>query len=186
MSKIALFDMDGTLADYDGALLRDLNKIRSPHEPKIEDAHVDLPYIEARRHMISSQIGWWLNLKPFKLGFDVYHMCKALGYEVSILTKGPRSKYNAWSEKIEWCHKHLGKDEIDGVTITHNKGLVYGNVLVDDYPEYIEQWLKHRPRGLVIMPAHKFNENFQHKNVIRYDGLNFDEVHETLRIQFER
>lgn len=31
--KIALFDLDGTLADYDGQLLKDLQHIASPHEP---------------------------------------------------------------------------------------------------------------------------------------------------------
>jgi len=56
------------------------------------------------------------------------------------------------------------------ITMTGNKGLVYGKILVDDFPPYIEAWLKHRPRGLVIMPAHRWNEKFQHPNVLRYDG----------------
>ena len=35
---------------------------------------------------------------------------------------------------------------------------------------YTESWLKHRKRGLVIMPANKSNEGYNHSNVIRYDG----------------
>jgi hypothetical protein len=62
------------------------------------------------------------------------------------------------------------------VTITHDKGLVYGAVLVDDWPDYILKWLEHRPRGLVIMPAHDHNAGFTHHNVVRYDGTNIDEV----------
>lgn len=190
--KIALFDMDGTLADYDGQLLKDLNKLRSPFEPEILDVHFDTneypnyAWVEERRHVITNQFGWFLGLEKFSLGFHVFDICKALGYNISILTKGPRSKYAAWTEKLQWCHEHIGKDEIDGVTICHDKGLVYGNVLVDDYPEYIESWLKFRKRGLVIMPAHNFNEDFKHPNVVRYDGTNTAEVTIRLKEQFDR
>jgi len=183
--KIALFDMDGTLADYDGQLLKDLQKIASPIEPSIDgfDIHKGGGYLEARRHMITSQVGWWLKLKKFQLGFDIIELCKSIGYEIVVLTKGPSTKYNAWSEKVEWCNKYL-KEYIKGVTITNDKGLVYGKVLVDDFPDYIISWLNHRPRGLVIMPAHPFNESFKHPNVVRYDGTNIEEVKERLLKQF--
>jgi 5'-nucleotidase len=186
--KIALFDMDGTLADYDGQLLKDLNKIRSPYEPEITNTHFDdnPDWVEQRRHVITNQTGWFLNLPKFELGFDILEQCGYLGYKISILTKGPRSKYAAWTEKLQWVHEHVGKDEIDGVTICHDKSLVYGNVLCDDYPEYIEGWLKHRPRGLVIMPAHEFNKDFKHPNVVRYDGTNMNEVTIRLVEQFKR
>tara|TARA_Y100000310_G_C20512920_1_gene729762 strand:+ start:436 stop:588 length:153 start_codon:yes stop_codon:yes gene_type:complete len=48
------------------------------------------------------------------------------------------------------------------MTITEDKGIVYGKVLVDDYPCYIKRWLENRPRGLVIMPAHSYNRDFEH------------------------
>ena len=187
LRKIALFDMDGTLADYDGQLIRDLKKIASPNEPPIDEVgmHTAGGYIEARRHMITSQVGWWLKLKRFELGFDIIEECKKIGYEIVVLTKGPSTKYSAWSEKVEWCNKHL-KEYIKGVTITNDKGLVYGKVLVDDFPAYIEAWLKHRPRGLVIMPAHAHNKNYTNPNVIRYDGTNLDEVIKRLTHQFNK
>ena len=185
---IALFDMDGTLADYDSQLLYDLKRIASPGEPSIDitKIHYDTGgYIEARRHIITSQTGWWLNLKKFQLGFDILDLCKKIGFNVVICTKGPSTKFSAWSEKVEWCNKHL-KDRIQGVTITNDKSMVYGKVLVDDYPDYILAWLKHRPRSLVIMPAHDFNNGFSHPNVIRYDGTNAVEVEERLRFHFNR
>lgn len=187
-SKVALFDLDGTLADYDGQLLKDLKKIASPHEPPIDgvkDIHRVGGYIEDRRHMITSQVGWWLNLKKFQLGFDILELCKKIGFDNVVLTKGPSTKFSAWSEKVEWSNKHL-KDYVKGVTITNDKGLIYGWVLVDDYPDYIKSWLKHRPRGLVIMPAHLYNEDYKHPNVIRYDGTNIEEVKKRLESQFNR
>lgn len=182
---IALIDLDGTLAGYDDALRRDLNLIRSPGEPLItpETNVFELPpYIEARRQMITNQVGWWLRLKKFKLGWDILHEIARLDFKISILTKGPSTKFSAWSEKVQWCNQNLTDYRIDGVTITHDKSLVYGKVLVDDYPDYITAWLRNRPRGLVIMPAHPHNKDFKHKQVIRYDGTNLDQVIIALKI----
>lgn len=171
---IALFDLDGTLADYDKALREDLEKIRSPGEPPLpNDLFHAEPYVEARRHMITSQVGWWRKLERFQLGWDILKELRGQGYDISVLTKGPSRKSNAWSEKIEWCADHLPDT---GVTITHNKGLIYGKVLVDDFPEYVLAWLYHRPRGRVIMPAQPCNINFKHPQVVRYDGTNIEEV----------
>lgn len=173
--KVALVDMDGTLVAYDEKLQEDLKLIAGPNDPPLDPSNYELPaYLEARRHMITSQTGWWLKLKKFKLGWDVLDLLRNRDWRIVVLTKGPSSKPSAWSEKMEWCSINL--PDIEGVTITHDKGLVYGKVLVDDFPDYILRWLKWRPRGLVIMPAHPHNENFHHPNVVRYNGTNLDEV----------
>ena len=83
------------------------------------------------------------------------------------MTKAPGSVPVAWTQKAEWIDKTLPKIPI---TMTGDKGLVYGKILVDDFPPYIEAWLKHQPRGLVIMPAHRWNKDFKHPNILRYDG----------------
>jgi len=72
------------------------------------------------------------------------------------------------------------------VTLTEDKGLVYGKVLVDDWPPYIERWLTWRPRGLVIMPARRWNATFTHPQVLRYefgrnDGIIYLMLSERLR-----
>lgn len=182
-NMIALFDLDGTLVDYDGQLLQDLRRLASEYEPP-PVLYADIPYLEARRHVITSQVGWWLKLEKFQLGWDVLDIAKEIGYLIVVLTKGPSSKHTAWAEKVEWCNQHLA-DYMDGVTITHDKGLVYGAVLVDDWPEYITKWLAHRPRGLVIMPAHDHNAGFTHPNVVRYDGANIDEVRTRMTTRFK-
>jgi hypothetical protein len=170
--NICLFDLDGTLCDYDKSLIEKLNTIRNPAN---EGLITILPrdnsqFMRARMNLIRSSAEWWANLPKLKLGFDIWEIAERLGYRKMILTAGPKRNPNAWAGKKMWIDKNLGED-VD-VTITRDKGLVYGRVLVDDWPEYISRWLAWRPRGLVIMPASPHNELFTHPQVIRYDGKN--------------
>ena len=179
MSKsenIALFDMDGTICDYDRGLFEGLEKLRAPEEliyrHSIRD---DSPeYIRNRADLIRASESWWENLPRLQLGWNILEIAKKLDYRIMILTQGPRKNPASWSGKKKWIDKNLGQ-EVD-ITITRDKGLVYGKVLVDDYPKYIERWLQWRERGLVIMPANESNKYFNQKQVIRYDGTNLEEV----------
>jgi len=175
---VAYFDMDGTLADYDGAMWKSLEELRCPHEQPWSDRRGMEPgYIKARMKLIKSHGSWWANLPRFQLGWDVLAIAQELDFRIMILTQGPRRNPVAWSHKVEWCMKHLPDIEI---CITRDKGLSYGRVLVDDFPEYVDRWLQWRPRGVAIMPAHDYNEGYSHPNCLRYDGGNIDEVKESL------
>jgi 5'-nucleotidase len=190
--KIALIDLDGTVADYDTALQAGMLSIQAPGEPAYADRHTggtEPPYAEARRKLIQRQTGFWRDLRPLPLGFEVVEELRTLGFELHVLTKGPKTTPNAWSEKVEWCAEHLPDAT---VTITGDKSLVYGRVLVDDYPPYFLRWLDVRPRGLVVCVAHPWNEAFApgganaHPNVLRYDGENRAVLRQRLARAFER
>lgn len=169
---VAHFDLDGSLADYVQALIRDLEAIRSPGEEAITDENIwtmdHLPHVSARMRLIKSQPDWWFNLAPMEAGLAVLDLCDRCGFNIAILTKGPEKHHQAWAEKLRWVQKYVGKS---GMTITLNKGRVYGKILYDDFPEYMESWLKYRPRGLGIMPVNKGNANFKHPNVVMYHGV---------------
>jgi hypothetical protein len=177
-TDIALFDMDGSLADYDGALVRDLEPLRAPDEPQMTRETLwrtdRQNHIQARMRLIMSQRGWWLNLAPIPMGMEVLALCTRLGFDIHVLTKGPKRYAQAWDEKVRWCQQHIGPD-VD-VHITSDKGMVYGKILYDDYPDYMLRWLRHRPRGLGIMPVTVQNRDFEHPNVVRWDGTNLEEL----------
>jgi len=179
--NVFLWDMDGSLADYEGALVRDLNRLRSPQESEVRRGTLwDLEkfdHIKARMDMIKSMPGWWLNLEPLLKGFAVYKIAKEIGFRNQVLTKGPHNRSQAWKEKVEWCAKHLSDADICIVSKSGDapqKAGVYGKVLYDDFPEYVEGWLIHRPRGLAIMPVKKDDPRkhpvYSHPNVICWDG----------------
>lgn len=185
IEDVALFDLDGTLCDYERSLLEKLEELRSPHEPPYTSSIRDAPpYITRRADMIRASEEWWENLPRFQLGWDILEIAKSLDYRIMILTQGPRKNPSSWSGKKKWIDRNLGED-VD-VTITRDKSLIYGKVLVDDFPDYIEGWLEYRARGTVIMPANVSNKHFTHSNVIRYDGTNLDQVREALVLAKKR
>lgn len=169
-NKVALFDMDNTLFDYEGQIRRNLRSLMAPGETESIDLHDESkPYLKNRMELIKSTPGWWRNLPKHQPGFDVYDMAESIGFDCHVLTKGPDPKITplAWTEKAQCVVDHFGnKMSLD--IVGKNKSARYGRVLVEDYPEYILGWLQHRPRGLVILIDQHYNRNFNHKQVVRY------------------
>lgn len=174
---IALFDLDGTLADFDGAMYSGMRSLASPSElesgrgswfPPEQDN--EPAYITARRRAVKKQPGFWKNLGTLPTGFRLLNEAIRIGFGVQILTKAPRKNFPAWAEKVEWCHINLPVDEHGiQVNLVEDKGSFYGRILIDDYPKYINSWLAHRPRGIVLMPAQEWNKDFQSVKVYRCD-----------------
>lgn len=179
VEDIALFDMDGTLCDYDAGLIREFERLLPPETPmpKMPMTRDSPKYIQNLANLIRSSEEWWATLPKRQLGWDVLNIAKDLGYRLMILTQGPRSNPRGWSGKRIWAETYL--PDVD-MTITRDKGLVYGRVLVDDFPPYIERWLTWRKNGIVIMPATETNTTFSHHQVIRYDGSNLELVKERM------
>ncbi len=201
--KVALVDLDGSAVDYDTEMKKELNKLRYPTEPPVVDRYMDreaneikeAPHLEARRKLVQAKPGFWRNLPRHPLGFHVIEELRALKFSLHVLTKGPGSSPGAWSEKFEWCKMHLPDAD---VTVTQNKSLSYGRVLFDDWPPYFIPWLKHRPRGVVVMVAHPWNANMseilsnakaigvESPRIVRYDGTNLEEVRKELHWAYNR
>jgi len=167
--NIADIDLDGSVAHFMGRLREHLDLMQSPGDPEITDELIENPppWLDYRMRCIKKQPGFWRNLDPIPLGLRVVAVIRRVGYRLNTLTKGPRRTTSAWTEKVEWSHEHL-PDAM--VTVTEDKGLVYGKVLFDDYPDYITGWLKWRKRGLVLMLDQPWNQGFEHPNVIRVTG----------------
>lgn len=175
---IALFDLDGSLADYELALRRDLGKIFSGPLGNLWAEEKEDSGLRAAMDLIRRQPRWWATLPIISAGMTIWRLAQELGFDCQVLTKGPKRHPSAWQEKVEWCQHHFGAD-VD-VHVVSDKKLCYGRVLYDDYPDYMARWLEHRPRGLGIMPVTPYNVDFEHPNVIKWDGKNYDEVRAAL------
>lgn len=168
---VFLADLDGSLADFDGGMRDAMELLRSPTEPAAENmldftGHDDpSPWIRARRGLVKRQPGFWRNLKPIPEGFEILAMAQKLGFQRTVLTHGPSDISAAWAEKLDWCREHVPDLP---VTVTRDKGLIYGRVLYDDWPKYAYRWLEWRPRGLVVMLEHPWNRDIAHPNIFIY------------------
>ena len=181
---VALIDLDGTLADFDAGLLEGLKSLLSPIEwanPQGVNFRDQAPWYKARKHLICRQPGFWLNLPRIETGFAITQLLEDLGYQLHVLTKGPSYAENAWTEKKAWTRQHLPQAKI---TITEEKGLVYGKILFDDWVPYINDWLAFRPRGTVLMLDQLWNQGFEHPQVIRImkDQTDFSEVEARVKL----
>jgi hypothetical protein len=187
LAKVFLFDLDGSLADYDGALRADLERMHGPAEPSLPAAVRDAwaePHLRARMDAVVARPGWWAGLPPLAGGMAVYRLAERMGFDCQVLTKGPRAHPRAWAEKVEWCQRHLGP-AVD-VHVVSDKGLVYGVALYDDHPAYAGAWLRHRPRGLVVMPTTESNRDFRHPNLVRFDGTDLGAVERAMAAVMRR
>jgi 5'-nucleotidase len=168
--RVALLDMDSSLADFEASMIERVMKLMSPIELetyRFEDMRYpkEAPdWFRARKTLIKKQPGFWSGLPVIEFGMELYKLLGQLGYTRMILTKGPDNNPMAWEEKVRWCREHVPDA---GITITHDKGLVYGKVLYDDFPPYVMRWLKWRPRGKVLMLDAVHNQGFEHPNVFR-------------------
>lgn len=184
--NIALIDLDSTLVNFHDQLKKDLLALKSPEEPDIDYFNREcIPeYIENRASLIKRIPGWWRNLPKYEPGFEILNLLRELEYSLNIYSKGPTKATNAWTEKFEWVQENV-PDAL--VTLTQDKGLTYGKVLADDWPPFIKKWLEWRPRGLVIMPDHPWNKDFNHHQVFRYCGKhNLQELRELLVVHKNR
>jgi 5'(3')-deoxyribonucleotidase len=150
--EIALVDMDGTLCEFRGQLDSDVARVLNGRG---EDVKVPACVVQEIEWLIRGQAGWYRNLKPLQLGFDIVRMLEEIGFRIMIMTKSSKESINAWSEKREWIKQHLPDVKM---SVTEDKSLFYGKVLVDDYPGHFLPWMEHRPRGVVVMPAQPWNK----------------------------
>lgn len=178
---VALIDLDNTLADYDAAMRAALQLLQSPTDPPLPaHLHDGTPYLDARMTLVKQRPGFWSGLKPIHLGFDVLDIIREHGFRLSILTRGPKTKPLAWAEKVQWAAEHVPDAKV--TVTTDEKSQCYGRLLFDDFPPYIEPWLKHRPRGLVLMLDQPWNRDFAHERVMRITpDFETDRLHAALR-----
>jgi 5'-nucleotidase len=165
MSKLALIDLDGTMADYDGAITRGLlslsagAELETPLQGMGFTREQNPLWLQERERLVRSMPGFYRDLKPLLSGFYVVGVLQRAGYALHVATKAPRHNTAiASKEKIEWCEEYLPNIP---VTISGDKSILRGDILFDDWPGYIGPWLEANPNSIVLMPDRQWNANYQ-------------------------
>ncbi len=108
MRKTLYIDLDGVMADYDS-----MKAITTEDERRERGFFEQLPPIEGA-------IPAFITL------------CNSGKYDVYFLSTAPWTNIHSLSEKRIWVEKHLGEYAFKKLILTHNKGLLKGDYLVDD------------------------------------------------------
>jgi hypothetical protein len=176
--KTAFIDLDRTLADFDYAIAKIAGK-----EDFTEEEMIKI-YNENK-----SKSGFWLSFPVIQKNLILAQEIQKLGFRIHILTKGPKTSINAWSEKFQWVKENLTSlgslgEDFD-MSVTFDKSVFQGDILMDDYPPYFEKWMlnnSHNP--MVIMPLTRHNKDYENDKILIYDN-NMEEILKKAKNNFE-
>ncbi|XP_050764405.1 5'(3')-deoxyribonucleotidase, cytosolic type isoform X2 [Gymnogyps californianus] len=138
-----LVDMDGVLADFEGAVLRGFGA-RFPGEPRVELAarrgfSVREQYrclredLGAKVASVYEAPGFFLGLDPIPGALEaMQEMVHMQDTEVFICTSPLRKYEHCIVEKYKWVEKHLGPEFVERIILTRDKTVVSADLLFDD------------------------------------------------------
>ncbi|NWY16820.1 NT5C protein, partial [Aphelocoma coerulescens] len=138
-----LVDMDGVLADFEGAVLREF-RARFPAEPRVEleqrrGFSVREQYRSLREDLaakvasVYESPGFFLDLDPIPGALEaVQEMLHMQDTEVFICTSPLRKYEHCIVEKYKWVEKHLGPEFVERIILTRDKTVVAADLLFDD------------------------------------------------------
>lgn len=127
--KILYVDMDNVLVDFQSGIDRLDPDLREKYQEDIDDA----PGLFAGMDPVDGAIDAFGTLSGW---FDTY-----------ILSTAPWNNPSAWTDKLLWVKKHLGKSAHKRLILSHHKHLNAGDYLIDDRPnngaEYFTgEWIR--------------------------------------------
>ena len=112
--KILYIDMDNVLVDFQSGIDRLPREIVAEYEGRLDEVHGIFS-------LMSPMAGAIEAFEKLCLDFDTY-----------ILSTAPWENPSAWSDKLHWVKKHLGKNAYKRLVLSHHKHLNAGDFLIDD------------------------------------------------------
>ena len=112
--KRLFVDMDNVLVDFPAGIASLDPALRQAYEGRLDE----VPGIFARMPPLAGALESYEELARH---FDTY-----------VLSTAPWENPSAWSDKLLWIRRHLGKSAHKRLILSHHKDLVVGDFLVDD------------------------------------------------------
>jgi 5'(3')-deoxyribonucleotidase len=112
--KILYVDMDNVLVDFPSAFSKVSTDLLSQYKDRLDEVPGIFSLMDPMEHAIESY-------RDLSTRFDTY-----------ILSTSPWLNPTAWSDKLLWVQKHLGKEAHKRLILSHHKNLNIGHFLIDD------------------------------------------------------
>ncbi|MGR5574817.1 5' nucleotidase, NT5C type [Bacteroides thetaiotaomicron] len=114
MKKILYIDMDNVLVDFQSGI----DSLSEAERVEFMGKYDEVPGIFAA-------------MQPLPGAVDSFRkLCEY--YNVYILSTAPWKNPSAWSDKLIWVRKNIGKNAYKRLILTHHKNLAKGDYLIDD------------------------------------------------------
>jgi 5'(3')-deoxyribonucleotidase len=138
-------DMDGVLADFDGAMLQHniINRHDFIHKPKLEWTEEEAK-LDVAVETVMKQRGFWLGIPVMNKATSLVDLSTLLG-ETFILTARPNGEEFEWvaDEKRQWIREHFPEFDDEHFICclrSEKKDYAKGNILVDDMKRNCYEW----------------------------------------------
>jgi 5'-nucleotidase len=131
MKKRIFVDMDGTLCDFRGALVKKekFTWFRILLIKLFFKGYISMG--NPNKKFPQSRLGFFLKLEPLVDAIDSFNKLKE-NYDVWILTRPSFKNVSSYSEKAQWVLDHLGYDVQEKTIMCGDKSLLKGDYLIDD------------------------------------------------------
>lgn len=116
MKKTLYIDMDNVLVDFKSGI----DQMDEAAKKKYGGRMDEVP-------------GIFSLMKPMKGAVEAFNLL-AEKYDTYILSTAPWENPSAWSDKVTWVKKYLGKEAYKRLILSHHKNLNKGDYLIDDRP----------------------------------------------------
>ena len=112
--KILFVDMDNVLVDFKSGI----NNLSEKDKNKYLNNYDEVPGIFSLMYPLPNAIKSYQKLSKT--------------YDTYILSTAPWNNPTAWSDKLLWVKRYLGKYAYKRLILSHNKNLNFGDYLIDD------------------------------------------------------
>lgn len=187
--NVVLVDMDGVLADFDGAVLNQL----PPEIERVARTHFyiaeDYPAHAEHVRYITSQPNFFLDLPLVDNAFEGWQRLIDAGYQPQICTAPLSRNSHSVRNKLAWLHRHFGPRFGDLVVsdaiIDRRKYRYDGFALIDDRPEVDTN--DGQARWLHVVFDRPYNQDHTAALRIRgWDDPDLEDILEAVRLRTQR
>ena len=154
-----LCDVDGVFADFIGHTFYSLGELAPEGGLENITSWDILESLSGEAKGICTTIwrseGWCEGIPPYPHSREVIRKISTFGKIVWVTS--PMSEAPHWHyERAKWLYTHFGSSHND-IVFTSDKSHVWGDVLIDDRIENLEDWVKSHPKGLGILWDQPYN-----------------------------